>query len=79
MEPPSSDRKQYDQRRLELFAVRCRDLRDRLEAGSIGFVDAVDLAYSAAIWAGLVDDVGDDAVQDVMGLAFADVPPEKRQ
>ena len=37
-------------RRLELFAVRCRDLRDRVAAGRLGFIEAVDMAYSAAVW-----------------------------
>lgn len=61
-------------RRLDLFAVRCRDLRDRVMAGSISFVDAVDLGYEAAVWSGLVDGVGDDQVQAVMALAFGAVP-----
>jgi hypothetical protein len=66
-------------RRLDLFAVRCRDLRDRVMAGSIPFIDAVDIAYEAAIWSGLVDDVGDDRVQAAMALAFGAVPMEARQ
>jgi hypothetical protein len=31
----------------------------------------VDLLYDAAVWSGLVDGVGDDAVQDVMAAVFA--------
>jgi hypothetical protein len=63
---------------VDVFALRCRDLRDRIAAGRLGFIDAVDMAYSAAIWSGLVDDFGDDIVQQVMALAFGDVPPEQR-
>jgi thiamine pyrophosphate-dependent acetolactate synthase large subunit-like protein len=62
--------------RLDLFAIRCRDLRDRVGSGSITFVDAVDMSYSAAVWSGLADDVGDDAVQQVMALAFGTIEVE---
>jgi hypothetical protein len=58
------------QRLLDLFAVRCRVLAERINSGSISFIDAVDMAYSAAIWSGLADDLGDDAVQAVMRDAF---------
>ena len=60
-------------RRLELFAVRCRDLRDRVAAGRLAFIEAVDMAYSAAVWSVLADDLGDDAVQQVMALAFGTI------
>jgi hypothetical protein len=59
--------------RLDLFRVRCHDLIERINFGSIGFIEEVDLAYSAAIWSGLVDDVGVDAVQAVMRDAFLGV------
>jgi hypothetical protein len=49
---------------------RCCTLADRVTTGGIGFIDAVDLAYSAAQFSGLADRVGDDAVQAVMGSAF---------
>ena len=65
-------------RRLQLFALRCRDLRDCVVAGRLGFIDAVDMAYSAAIWAGLTDDLGDDTVQRVMAAAFCTVAPKQR-
>jgi hypothetical protein len=57
-------------RSLELFGVRCHELAQRVNAGTIGFIDAVDMGYSAAIWSGLGDEVGDDAVQKVMAEAF---------
>ena len=65
-------------KRLNLFALRCRDLRDRVVAGSIPFIDAVDMGYEAAVWSGLVDDVGDDAVQAVMALAFGTISKDAR-
>jgi hypothetical protein len=54
---------------LQLFAVRANELAGRVGHG-LTFIDAVDMAYSAAIWSGLVDAVGDDAVQDVLADAF---------
>jgi hypothetical protein len=66
-------------RRLDLFAIRCRDLRDRVMAGSLPFTTAVDMAYEAAVWSGLADDVGDDRVQAIMALAFGAVPEGVRQ
>jgi hypothetical protein len=58
-------------KQLELFAIRCSELADRVVAGNLAFIDAVDMGYSAAIWSGLVDGVGDDAVQKVMFAAFS--------
>jgi hypothetical protein len=55
---------------LQLFAIRCSDMVDRIAAGEIGFIDGIDMLYSAAIWSGLVDNVGDDEVQLVMAAAF---------
>jgi hypothetical protein len=57
---------------LELFGVRCGELAAQALAGQIPFIDAVDMAYSAAIWAGIVDSAGDDVVQAIMANAFAD-------
>jgi hypothetical protein len=65
----SIDEKAHD-RRIDLFAIRCRDLRDQVAAGRLAFIDAVDMGYTAAIWSGLADDVGDDVVQRIMALAF---------
>ena len=71
---------------LEILALRSFDLADRVAAGEIEFLDAVDLAYSAAIWAdlpnaidksGLIDTnkaghlSGDDVVQATISAAFA--------
>jgi hypothetical protein len=58
-------------RRLEILALRSLELADRVAEGSIKFIDAVDVAYEAAIWSGLVADVGDDIVQATLAAAFA--------
>jgi hypothetical protein len=72
-------------RSLEILALRSLELADRVAAGQLGFLDAVDLAYEAAIWAdlpnaidasGLIDTTtttitGDDVVQATLAAAFA--------
>jgi len=58
-------------RRFEMFALRSFDFADRVEAGEIKFLDAVDVLYDSAVASGLVDSVGDDAVQSAMAVAFA--------
>jgi hypothetical protein len=40
----------------------------------IEFLDAVDMAYSAAEFSGLVSRYGDDLVQATLALAFMDIP-----
>jgi hypothetical protein len=62
-----------NRQRLDLFGARCRELAERVNFGSISFIDAVDMAYSAAVWSGLADDLGDDAVLAVMRDAFMGV------
>jgi hypothetical protein len=59
---------------LDLFGTRCHELAERVRLGVLPFFEGVDLAYSAAIWSGLTDAVGDDAVQAVMAEAFMGVP-----
>jgi hypothetical protein len=56
---------------LELLALRSLELADRVATGEIAFLDAVDLAYEATLWAGLVEAVGDDIVQATLAAAFA--------
>jgi hypothetical protein len=58
-------------RRLEILALRSLELADRVAEGSIKFFDAIDLAYEAAVWSGLTQDVGDDVVQATLAAAFA--------
>lgn len=61
-----------------LFAVRCSELADRVSDGKIGFLDAIDLAHSAAVWAGLDHAIGDDGVQLIMAAAFGAVGEDRR-
>jgi hypothetical protein len=60
----------FAERQLDLFGTRCHELAERVSAGVMPFVQAVDLAYEAAIWSGVCDSVGDDAVQKIMAEAF---------
>lgn len=55
---------------LDLLFERTSVLADRARDGSLPFLDAVDMAYSAAQWSGLVDRYGDDVVQLVLADAF---------
>jgi hypothetical protein len=56
---------------LKILAIRTGELADRVGAGELQFLDAVDVAYEAAVWAGLVETAGDDLVQRVLAAAFA--------
>jgi hypothetical protein len=63
--------------------LRSLELADQTAAGQIPFLDAVDLAYEAALWAGLPHAIeasglidtsiltGDDVVQATLAAAFA--------
>jgi hypothetical protein len=62
-------------RQLELFFARCRQLADRVRMGQIGFIEAVDTAYSAAQWSGLADNVTEDRLQACLAYAFMGVKP----
>jgi hypothetical protein len=57
-------------RQLDLFAARCRQLAEKVDNGIIYFVDAVDTAYSAAEWSGMIELHGDDSVQKIMAANF---------
>jgi hypothetical protein len=56
-----------------LFERRCKTLAGRVGCNQLNFIDAVDVAYDAATWSGLVDAVGDDVVQATMARAFMTV------
>ena len=58
-------------RQLEILAIRALELADQVAARELRFQDAVDLAYEAAVWSGLVETVGDDVVQLTLAAAFA--------
>jgi len=55
---------------LNLLYERCLTLADRVLSGQLPFIDAVDMAYSAAEWSGLIDRFGNDVVQLVLVDAF---------
>ena len=55
---------------LDLLFERCCTLADRVFAGELGFIDAVDMAWEAAEFAGIVGRVGPDQVQAVLAAAF---------
>ena len=60
---------------LVLLLDRCKILAARVRDGDMSFVDAVDMGYSAADFAGLVTRYGDDRVQAVLVEAFMGVHP----
>jgi hypothetical protein len=60
----------YAARQLELLARRGLEVADRVACGQLGFIDGVDMLYSAAIWAGLRETVGDDLIR-TLAAAFA--------
>jgi hypothetical protein len=64
-------------RRVEILALRSLELADRVAAGEIAFLDAVDIAYEAAVWCGLTSTVGDDIVQATLAAAFANARSPK--
>ena len=55
---------------LDLLFRRSCVLADRARGKTLQFIDAVDMAYSAAEWSGLVDRYGDDVVQLILADAF---------
>ena len=70
-------------RQLEILALRSMELADRVATGELKFLEAVDLAYDAALWADLPNAIeksgiintekitGDDIVQATIAAAFA--------
>jgi hypothetical protein len=59
---------------LDLLFERSCQLAERVADGSLTLIDAVDVAQSAAEWAGLTLTAGDDAVQAVLAAAFVGAP-----
>ena len=62
-------------KQLELLALRSFQLADRVASGELRFLDAVDVAFDAAVASGLADSVGYDAIQAVLAAAFEKVRP----
>jgi hypothetical protein len=58
-------------KQLEILTLRCLELADQVADGRLKFLDAVDIAYEAAAWSGLIRDAGDDIVQATMAASFA--------
>jgi hypothetical protein len=59
---------------LEILSARCATLADRVKRRELAFIDAVDMAYSAADFAGLIESYGDDCIQAVLADAFMGCP-----
>ena len=78
-----SVRAQRVTRQIEILAMRSMELADRVATGELKFLEAVDLAYDAALWADLPNAIeksgvintekitGDDIVQATIAAAFA--------
>lgn len=60
---------------LDLLYERSCTLADRVAAGDLAFIEAVDMAASAADFAGVTDHYGPDQVQHVLAAAFMGVRP----
>jgi hypothetical protein len=65
--------KSRELRQLLLLTSRAGELADRVAAGELRLVDAVDVAHDAAVASGLTDAVGPDIVQAVLAGCFAHV------
>jgi hypothetical protein len=59
---------------VEIFGLRCEARAILVEACVYDLQDAVDKLQDDAVLTGLVDDIGQDAVQAMMARAFAIVP-----
>ena len=57
-------------RQLVLLSVYCHELVAEVRAGNCTKQDATDAAYKTAQWNGLVEGVGDDAVQATISAVF---------
>jgi hypothetical protein len=62
-------------RQLEILALRSFELADRIAAGQLQFLDAVDVAFDSAEASGLADLVGYDVIQIVLATIFEKVRP----
>ena len=62
-------------RQLELLALRSFELADRVAAGELQFLDAVDVAFDSAVASGLADLVGYDVLQVLLAATFEKVRP----
>jgi hypothetical protein len=60
-------------RQIEVLLLHATMLADRVAAGQIGFIDAIDIAYTAALAAGMDQTVGDDEIQAILHYCFGPV------
>jgi hypothetical protein len=60
-------------RQIAMLQYHASMLADRVELGQLGFIDAVDMAYQAALAAGMDQTVGDDEIQAVLYHGFGPV------
>lgn len=63
-------------KQLEILYQRCVYLAHAVDVGGLRFLDAVDLAWDAADWAGVLASAGPDKVQDVLARAFMGIKRE---
>src|SRR5262245_15918232 len=59
---------------IDIFRERCQARAILVDAAAIDFHTAVDGLQEAAVASGLVDEIGQDAVQKIMADAFAILP-----
>ncbi|HSP50379.1 MAG TPA: hypothetical protein VLN61_09385 [Pseudolabrys sp.] len=69
-QPPGRPAEIYIRAQLELFEIRSRQMASKVNAGLISMADASDMLFSAAVWSGLLDNIGADAVQAIMSRSF---------
>jgi hypothetical protein len=60
---------------LEILARHSFELAERVAAGELEFLDAVDVAFDAAVASGLEESVGFDVIQIVLAASFEKVRP----
>lgn len=63
---------------IQAFRARCEARALLVAFGELDLHDAVDKLQADAVRDGLVDEIGQDAVQAMMAEAFRIVPPEAR-
>lgn len=61
---------EFRDRKLQVFTRNCGAMAERVAAGQLRLIDAVDMLQSAAELSGLCELVGDDAVQQILSKAF---------
>src|SRR5262249_45447928 len=59
---------------IEVFTTRCQARASFVCLGDMDLIEAVDELQAAAVATGLVEKIGQDAVQAIMAEHFADVP-----